>query len=150
MCCSHPLGLVAGVSGSIPGEGAMLAPVGGARVWEGKIIMTHPYFEAKAAHVLRAAGGEPTSGELAAWAEKARQNDDSRSGAVVTRSGDVVAVTRYVPTFPEGGATYVTGVSSPCLEYLMNTEVGLAMARVRLDVVHVRYSEVCQGPRPPV
>jgi hypothetical protein len=39
-CCSHPLVLVAGVSGSIPGEGAMLAPVGGARVNGRKTTMT--------------------------------------------------------------------------------------------------------------
>jgi hypothetical protein len=112
--------------------------------------MTHPYFVAKATYVLRAAGGEPISEELAAWAEKARQNDDSRSGAVVTPRGDVVAVTRYIPTCPEGGATYVTGVSSPCLEYLMNIEVGLAMARMKVEVVHIRYSQVCQGPPPRV
>jgi hypothetical protein len=112
--------------------------------------MTHPYFVAKADHVLRAAGGDPISEELAAWAEKARQNDDSRSGAVVTPRGDVVAVTRYIPTCPEGGATYVTGVSSPCLEYLMNIEVGLAMARMKVEVVHIRYSQVCQGPPPRV
>ena len=112
--------------------------------------MTHPYFVAKARHVLRQAGADPRiAAGLAQWAEKAREAGNVSAGVVVTRRGDVVAETRYIPSLPEGGATYVTGVMSPDLEGVMDIEVGLAMARMRtLDVIHVRYSQLCQGPPP--
>lgn len=107
----------------------------------------HPYFTDKARNVFAAAGGDPANaGELAAWAQRVRPTNDSRLGVVVAETGRIVAETRYVPG--RVGASYVTAVTDPADDDLVNREVGLAGGALTFrhgQTVHVKFSQVCLG-----
>ncbi len=115
----------------------------------------HGYFVDKARAVFTRAEGDPDlSGPLAEWAQAAKAEGDSRRGVIVASTGEILAETRHVPsTISSPGATYAT-TGGPDVQ---DREVGLAMAALRRrtghDVIHVKYSEVCQGAgrtgRPP-
>lgn len=114
----------------------------------------HPYFVDKARQAFAKAHGNPDmSGPLAEWAQHARTvGTDTTVGVIVGEDGVILADTRHI-TSGGSGATYVTGVRNP--EHtgwdvgVENFELGLAMPILRRltghGVIHVRYSQVCQG-----
>ena len=119
-------------------------------------IMTatiHGYFVDKARRAFATAGGDPDlSGPLAEWAQDARAAGDGSVGVLVGEDGTILADTRHVST--RGiGASYVTAVRNPAhagfRQGVLEFEIGLAAGALRrltgAGVVHIRYSQVCQG-----
>ena len=113
---------------------------------------THGYFVDKARTVFTNAKGDPElSYLLASWAEAAHATGDSRVGVIVTEDGRILATTRHTPaTASSPGATYVTDVADGAShESVINLELGLALGSLRRltgkRLIHVKYSEVCQG-----
>lgn len=112
--------------------------------------MTHEYFIWKARTVLSAADGDPeVAGPLADWAEAAKAVGDRRVGVIVAEDGRLLAETRF-----SGGPVGAHYVRSTVVEevrrYVVKLEVGLALGQIGkaagMQVIHVRYSEVCEGP----
>lgn len=108
----------------------------------------HPYFTFKARAAFTAAGGDPDrSDPLAAWAQQARETDDSRLGVVVAETGDILAETRR--STDRVAAAYVRTVTDPADRDLIGLVADLAtgaLTRRHGPAIHVRYSQVCQGP----
>lgn len=108
----------------------------------------HPYFTYKARAAFERAGGDPgRSGPLAAWAEQARRVGDPRVGVIVAETGEVLAETRR--PWRNQGTSYVVAVTHETDSAQTARESGLAteaLRRAHGPTIHVRYSEVCQGP----
>ena len=107
-----------------------------------------PYFVAKAREVFSRAGGDPDrAGQLAVWAEEAKQIGDPKRGVIVAEDGELVAATHYVADVGIG-ASYVVKDDSARLG-LFGDEVGLAAAQISRKlgkrVIHVTMAEVTRG-----
>jgi hypothetical protein len=116
--------------------------------WEKDVNDVHPYFVDKARAVFRRAEGDPDrAGALAAWAQAAQAEPNSRRRVLVAEDGTLVAEARHVPG--RVGAAYITSVADQRDADLVKLEVGLAAAqlgrRYGQSVIVVTYSDVCSG-----
>lgn len=112
--------------------------------------MVHPYFTAKAREAFRSAAGDPdNAGPLAAWAESVRDRENPPQGVCVAEDGRVLAETVYVGRGERVAATYVNVALDPIADDVVNREVRLACGALSraagATVIHVKFSEVCQG-----
>ena len=110
----------------------------------------HPYFLSKARDVCIQASGDPANAAaLAAWAQEARDVNDSRRGVIVAEDGSLIAETYFYPGGPDTpGATYLTPADTKRYE-LFGNELGIALGALSRitgqHLIHVRMSEVCSG-----